>query len=92
MMQPVIIKDPIRRVFSWWEEEVKKKKRLQINMEAFKKIYPDEYYRKFLVHSIRPDGRTLTAIRKTIVSAGTLSLLQALMKKVPSRLLMVLLL
>lgn len=39
-------------------------------MEAFKKIYPEEYYRKFLVHAIRPDGRTLTAIRKTIVSAG----------------------
>lgn len=61
------------------------------SMEAFKKIYPEEYYRKFLVHSIRPDGRTLTAIRKTIVSAGTITVTRA-NEEVPSRLLMVLLL
>eukprot|EP01126_Amoeba_proteus_P036173 TRINITY_DN3676_c0_g1_i1.p1 TRINITY_DN3676_c0_g1~~TRINITY_DN3676_c0_g1_i1.p1 ORF type:complete len:109 (+),score=22.30 TRINITY_DN3676_c0_g1_i1:85-411(+) len=42
-------------------------------MEAYKKIYPEEFYRKFLVHHTRPDGRGLTAIRKTVVTAGSIT-------------------
>jgi hypothetical protein len=39
-------------------------------MEAFRKIYPSEFYRKFLVHEVRPDGRDLNRIRKTKISVG----------------------
>jgi len=42
-------------------------------MEAFRKIYPEEYYRKFLVQNVRPDGRGLTTIRKTVISTGSLN-------------------
>jgi exosome complex component RRP43 len=39
-------------------------------MEAFRKIYPSEFYKKFLVQDVRPDGRGLNKIRKTTVSGG----------------------
>eukprot|EP01113_Clastostelium_recurvatum_P038770 TRINITY_DN5837_c0_g1_i1.p1 TRINITY_DN5837_c0_g1~~TRINITY_DN5837_c0_g1_i1.p1 ORF type:complete len:281 (-),score=37.23 TRINITY_DN5837_c0_g1_i1:12-854(-) len=44
-------------------------------MEAssFQKIYPLEFYRKFLVQSVRPDGRGLLKTRKTTISAGSIS-------------------
>lgn len=41
-------------------------------MEAFRKIYPSEFYKKFLVHGVRPDGRSLQKVRKTRVSAGSI--------------------
>lgn len=40
-------------------------------MEAFRKIYPQEFYKKFLVQNVRPDGRPLDAARKTTISVGT---------------------
>eukprot|EP01119_Soliformovum_irregulare_P001660 TRINITY_DN11394_c0_g1_i1.p1 TRINITY_DN11394_c0_g1~~TRINITY_DN11394_c0_g1_i1.p1 ORF type:complete len:294 (+),score=79.62 TRINITY_DN11394_c0_g1_i1:3-884(+) len=42
-------------------------------MEAFRRLYPSEFYRKFLVHDIRPDGRALYKIRKTTISVGSVS-------------------
>jgi len=42
-------------------------------MEGFRKIYPTEYYRKFLVQGVRPDGRGLNKIRKTTVSTGSIT-------------------
>jgi len=41
-------------------------------MEAFRKIYPSEFYKKFLVHKVRPDGRPLSKVRKTNISVGSL--------------------
>lgn len=41
-------------------------------MEAFRKIHPLEFNRKFLAQSIRPDGRPLTKVRKTVISAGSI--------------------
>lgn len=41
-------------------------------MDAFRKIYPEEYYKKFLEQNVRPDGRGLSGIRKTIVTLGSL--------------------
>eukprot|EP00761_Pharyngomonas_kirbyi_P006258 gb/GECH01006264.1/.p1 GENE.gb/GECH01006264.1/~~gb/GECH01006264.1/.p1 ORF type:complete len:277 (+),score=61.46 gb/GECH01006264.1/:1-831(+) len=40
--------------------------------EAFRKIHPLEFYRKFLAENLRPDARTLDTIRFTAVSAGSL--------------------
>ena len=42
-------------------------------MDAFRKIYPEEYYRKFLEQNVRPDGRGLTAVRKTVITLGSLN-------------------
>jgi len=42
-------------------------------MEAFQKIHPLEFYRKFLERSVRPDGRSLTDIRKTTLSVGSIT-------------------
>lgn len=39
-------------------------------MDAFRKIYPGEYYKKFLAHGVRPDDRSLLSIRKTNISLG----------------------
>lgn len=40
-------------------------------MEAFRKIYPSEFYKKFLLQSVRPDGRSLQKARRTTVSVGS---------------------
>ncbi|KAM9953650.1 hypothetical protein ACTFIR_008737 [Dictyostelium discoideum] len=42
-------------------------------MEAFQKIHPLEFYRKYLVRSVRPDGRSLDDIRKTTISTGSIT-------------------
>lgn len=42
-------------------------------MEAFKRIYPEDYYLKFLEHKLRPDGRVLNATRKTVITTGSIS-------------------
>jgi len=39
---------------------------------VFRKIYPSEYYRKFLIHDVRPDGRGMSKVRKTTVSTGSI--------------------
>ncbi|KAL6056788.1 Ribosomal RNA-processing protein 43 [Balamuthia mandrillaris] len=42
-----------------------------MEVEAFRKIHPAEFHRKFLVHNLRPDGRSLFAVRETSVTEGT---------------------
>ena len=39
---------------------------------AFKKIYPEIYYDKYLTHNIRPDGRTLEKVRSTNISPNSI--------------------
>ena len=34
------------------------------------KVYPQEYFKKFVQQSVRPDGRKLTKVRKTTISTG----------------------
>jgi exosome complex component RRP43 len=41
-------------------------------VDAFRKLHPLEFYRKFLVHSVRPDGRNLAKVRKTTVTTGSI--------------------
>ncbi len=45
---------------------------IQLEMEAFRKISPLEYHRKFLQQGIRPDGRLLTKNRKITIKTGSL--------------------
>lgn len=42
-------------------------------METFKKISGSEFYRKFIVHGVHPDGRSIQKIRKTSVTTGKIS-------------------
>jgi exosome complex RNA-binding protein Rrp42 (RNase PH superfamily) len=42
-------------------------------MEAFRKIYPEEFQKKFLIYGVRPDGRYLNKVRKTIISSDPVS-------------------
>lgn len=42
-------------------------------MEAFRKIYPAEFYRRFLVHGVRPDGRDCWAVRPTSIVPKSVS-------------------
>lgn len=41
--------------------------------EAFKKLYPDQYYKKFLSQNTRPDGRSLIQTRPASVSLGVIT-------------------
>ncbi|KAL6053840.1 Ribosomal RNA-processing protein 43 [Balamuthia mandrillaris] len=43
-----------------------------MEVEAFRKIHPAEFHRKFLVHNLRPDGRSLFAVRETSVTEGSI--------------------
>jgi exosome complex component RRP43 len=38
--------------------------------ETFKRIQPEQYYRKILEQNVRPDGRSFKGFRTTIVNAG----------------------
>eukprot|EP01102_Stenamoeba_stenopodia_P021889 TRINITY_DN893_c0_g6_i1.p1 TRINITY_DN893_c0_g6~~TRINITY_DN893_c0_g6_i1.p1 ORF type:complete len:302 (-),score=93.33 TRINITY_DN893_c0_g6_i1:261-1097(-) len=42
-------------------------------MELFKTVYPSEFYNKFLLNNVRPDGRSLDAVRKTSISVGSIT-------------------
>jgi len=46
---------------------------MRLEPSAFLKIHPLEYYKKFLTQNVRPDGRKLNTIRKTIISTGSLN-------------------
>lgn len=39
-------------------------------MESYRKIYPLEFHRQFLLHGVRPDGRKLSTSRKTKLNVG----------------------
>ncbi|KAK9813773.1 hypothetical protein WJX73_008734 [Symbiochloris irregularis] len=41
--------------------------------EAFKRLYPDQYYRRFLSQNTRPDGRSLTQTRPASVVLGVIT-------------------
>ncbi|EGG19437.1 hypothetical protein DFA_00014 [Cavenderia fasciculata] len=41
-------------------------------MEAFQKVHPLEFYKKFLERSVRPDGRGLDCFRKINISTGSI--------------------
>lgn len=42
-------------------------------MEAYRKIYPLEFYRHFLSQEVRPDKRSLFKSRKVKVTVGSIS-------------------
>ncbi|KAF0974390.1 hypothetical protein FDP41_006422 [Naegleria fowleri] len=44
----------------------------QLDAEAFRKVHPLEFYKKFLPEGIRPDGRSLNMIRESLISSGSL--------------------
>lgn len=44
-----------------------------MEVEAFRKIHPTEFYRKFILHNVRPDGRGLTKVRNTLISVGSIT-------------------
>ncbi len=39
----------------------------ELQAEAFKRLYPNEYYAKFISKSLRPDGRPLGGARATTI-------------------------
>jgi exosome complex component RRP43 len=41
-----------------------------LDPEAFKKLYPDAFYRKFIESGIRPDGRAFGRARPTTIGLG----------------------
>lgn len=41
--------------------------------EAFKKLYPDQYYARFLSQNTRPDGRSLGQTRPASVALGVIT-------------------
>lgn len=44
-----------------------------VNAEAFRRLYPEEYWAKFIAQSVRPDGRPLGRARPTSVGLGAVS-------------------
>lgn len=43
------------------------------SFEIFNRIQPHEYFRRFLDHNVRPDGRLLDRFRKTLITAGAIT-------------------
>ncbi|KAI9468689.1 ribosomal protein S5 domain 2-type protein, partial [Zychaea mexicana] len=43
------------------------------SFEVFHRIQPHKYLRRFLEHSVRPDGRLLDSFRKTLITTGSIS-------------------
>lgn len=41
--------------------------------EAFKKLYPEQYYKRFIESGIRPDGRTFGRARPATIGLGAVS-------------------
>ena len=39
----------------------------ELQAEAFKQLYPEQYYAKFISSNLRPDGRALTVARATTI-------------------------
>lgn len=44
-----------------------------LEADAFRRLYPAEYYAKFIAQSVRPDGRPLGVARSTSVGLGAVS-------------------
>eukprot|EP01084_Bolivina_argentea_P120294 213220_1 len=45
----------------------------KIALNTHRKIHPLEFYRKFLDKNVRPDGRTLTKCRTTLINSNCIS-------------------
>ena len=50
----------------------KKKMQNKFEAEAFRKVHPLEFHKRFLENKLRTDGRSLTNTRKTIITTGSL--------------------
>jgi len=46
---------------------------MTLQAEAFHKLHPKEFHKKFLEQKVRPDGRGLTKVRKPIIVRGSLA-------------------
>jgi exosome complex component RRP43 len=44
-----------------------------LDADAFRKLYPEQYFQRFLDDGIRPDGRTIGRSRATTIGIGTIS-------------------
>jgi exosome complex component RRP43 len=42
----------------------------QLDPDAFKKLYPESFYQKFIESGIRPDGRVFGRARPTTIGLG----------------------
>lgn len=45
----------------------------EVDADAFKRLYPDQYYTKFLKEGVRPDGRPLGRARAVTIGAGAIT-------------------
>ncbi|KAI7841051.1 hypothetical protein COHA_005279 [Chlorella ohadii] len=45
----------------------------QVDADTFRRLYPDDYLRKFVEQGLRPDGRPLAAARPTSIGLGAVS-------------------
>ena len=41
--------------------------------DAFRKLYPDQYYSRFVAEGLRPDGRPLSQARPTTIALGAVT-------------------
>ncbi|EFJ52499.1 hypothetical protein VOLCADRAFT_86657 [Volvox carteri f. nagariensis] len=44
-----------------------------VDADAFKRLYPDQYYDRFLAEGVRPDGRPLGRARAVTIGAGAIT-------------------
>ncbi len=44
-----------------------------MDADTFRRLYPDDYLRKFVEQGLRPDGRPLAAARPTSIGLGAVS-------------------
>lgn len=52
---------------------LKRKSICLMEVEAFQRLDPENFYRRFITNSVRPDGRKLRAVRPMSVDVGVLS-------------------
>lgn len=45
----------------------------ELGPDAFKKLYPEVYYKKFVASGVRPDGRTFGRARATTIGLDAVS-------------------
>lgn len=45
----------------------------ELQAEAFKQLYPEQYYAKFIKSNLRPDGRSLSSARATSIGINPIA-------------------
>lgn len=45
----------------------------ELGPDAFKKLYPEQYYKRFLASGVRPDGRNFGRARPTTIGIEAVS-------------------